>query len=333
MSRDSEIGEFKKISFFEIFTLSLTLLLFFSFTKETAAQEQSDSDKLVFTNTVDNGYAFDTGVLRGKLQPGKQTLGLSSVVHLPSGTKLSGNYGIMSFYRVFTTDKRYGHAAWDWPCHSKILPDGELQIFWPGSEKPVEISATYTLTSKSTVDLITVVKAQQDLNNFELFLASYFTDALALPYVYVYNNPDTEGKPGMMLAKKTRGDWQMFPRDDSVLHLIKDGRWSKEPNPVDWAIMPRMKAPICLRRGGPNKPTVILMSPPGDCFAIATPYEGESHCSLYLSLFGRDIKAGQVTKARLRLVVVDEITDKQVLDLYKKYIQELADSASSRKGN
>jgi hypothetical protein len=286
------------------------------------------ADKLRFTSTAEGQYAFDTGILRGELRQADKTLGLSSVVHIPSGTRLDGAYGIFSYYRVFTTNKRYGHAAWEWPCASKLLPDGTVQIFWPPEQdRPIEMSATYRLSSPDTIDLETTIKAQQDLPQFEVFLASYFRETFAVPCVYVGENPEAEskpalrmaGKPGFMTAKKSFGDWQMFPRDKQVLPIIRDGRWQQEPNPVQWVIMPVMGAPVGIRRGTAADLTAILMAPPEDCFAISTPYESEGHYSLYMSLFGRDIKAGQKAKARSRLVIAAGASNEQVLDLYKEY--------------
>jgi hypothetical protein len=65
------------------------------------------------------------------------------------------------------------------------------------------------------------------------------------------------------------------------------------------------------------------MAPPDDCFALSTPYEGESHYSLYLSLFGRDVKAGETVEACSRLVVATAVSNDQILNLYEKYLKEL----------
>jgi len=127
-------------------------------------------------------------------------------------------------------------------------------------------------------------------------------------------------------AKKSFGNWQMFPRNYDVLSIIHDGRWQKQPNPVDWKIMPPMAKPIALRRGSDPAPTAILMAPPDDCFAIATPYEGEGHYSMYFSLFGCDIKAGETARARLRLVVMNAASNREIMDLYQKYMKDLSDS-------
>jgi hypothetical protein len=285
---------------------------------------ENQSAKLTFNSKGKGEYVFNTGVLRGKLRPDGKSLGLSSVIHIPSGVQLNGRYGIFSYYRIFTTNKRYGHAAWDRPSVSKLLPDGAVEVVWPeGTEYPFEITVVYRLKDETTLDIETTIKARKDLHNFEVFLASYFNESFPAPYIYAYNNPETKGKPGFMMAQKSFGNWQMFPRDKNVLQIIHDGRWQKEPNPVKWVIMPYLAAPICVRRGDTAELTAILMAPPQDCFAIATPYQGESHYSLYMSLVGRDVKAGEVLKSHCRLVIAPNLSDKQILDLYRKYIEEL----------
>lgn len=284
--------------------------------------------KLAFTENEDGGCQFDTGVLRGRLREAGKGLGLTSAVHVPTGTTLNGAYGILSYYRVFTTNKRYGTAAWGWPSTSKLLPDGAVQVTWPkGDDRPFEMTSIYRFRDDSTVDVETIVKAKENLSKFEVFLASYFHENFPLPQVFVTPDPKTVGKRTFLTAKKSFGNWQMFPRNDDVVPIIRDGRWEKQPNPVDWKIMPPIAKPIALRRGSKAAPTAILMAPPDDCFAIATPYEGESHYSVYFSLFGRDIEAGQTARARLRLVVKNITSNREILNLYQKYIEEIEDGA------
>ena len=283
-------------------------------------------DKLAFTENEDGGYEFDTGILRGGLRLAGKGLGLTSAVHVPTGTKLNGAYGILSYYRVFTTNKRYGTAAWSWPSTSKLLPDGAVQVTWPeADDRPFEMTAVYRFRDDSTLDVETTVKAGKDLSKFEVFLASYFHESFPLPQVLVTPDPKTVGMRTFLTAKKSFGNWQMFPRNNDVLSIIRDGRWKKQPNPVDWKIMPPMAKPIALRRGEKTAPTAILMAPPDDCFAISTPYEGEGHYSMYFSLFGRDIKAGQTARARLRLVIIDPVSNREILNLYEQYIKDLSE--------
>ncbi len=286
--------------------------------------------KLAFIANDKGEYTFDTGVLRGTLRQGGKSQGLSSVTYIPTGARLDRSMGILSYYRVFTTNHRYGVGAWDWPSTAKLLPDGAVQVTWPeAADRPFEMTSLYRWKDPQTIDVETTVTAHKDLSQFESFLASYFEAAFPTPCVYVQESPEAQGKPGLLPARKTYGDWQMFPRDEQVLPLIRDGRWTLQPNPVDWTIMPRLAAPLGLRRGTTNGLTAILMAPPQDCFTIATPYEGESHYSLYLSLFGRDLKAGETAKARTRLVIAPSISDEQAIALYRQYVQALSARATS----
>ena len=66
------------------------------------------------------------------------------------------------------------------------------------------------------------------------------------------------------------------------------------------------------------------MAPPEHCFAISTPFAGEGHFSLYLSLFGRSVSAGETAHARARLVIADAPTDAEILSLYELYMKDLA---------
>jgi hypothetical protein len=191
------------------------------------------------------------------------------------------------------------------------------------------MTALYRWKDPQTIDVETTVTAHKDLGKFESFLACYFTEAFPTPCVYVRESPEMQGKPGFLSAKKTYGDWQMFPRDEHVVPIIRDGRWDLQPNPVAWTIMPRLAAPIGLRRSTPGSLAAIVMAPPEDCFAVATPYEGESHYSLYLSLFGRDLRAGETAKARTRLVIATGISDEQAIAFYQQYTKELSTKAPS----
>ena len=90
----------------------------------------------------------------------------------------------------------------------------------------------------------------------------------------------------------------MFPRDEDAVRMITDGRWLYPPDPPPWKIGPRLAAPLALRRDARSGLTALVMAPAEDCFAVSTPYGQDDHRSLYLSLLGRDLKAGHTASAR-----------------------------------
>jgi hypothetical protein len=275
--------------------------------------------KLGFFASGTNEFAFDTGLLKGKLRAGGKSTGLSSVVHLPTGTRLDHSMGLFGHYRVFSANKRYGTAAWDWPSQAKLRPDGSVEVHWPAAEdRPFELGAVYRWAAPNTLDLETIVLAQTNLSKFESFLASYFADAFTNALVYMRSN----GQPWLATADKGSGVWQAFPCDDQAASIIQDGRWKYPPSPVDWVIRPCLAKPLGIRRYPAIDLRAVLMSSPQDCFAVLTPFEAEPHRSMYLSLFGKDLRSGETARARARLVIATDLAGEAIDRLHSVYLRQ-----------
>ncbi len=277
---------------------------------------------LGFSSGASNEFTFDTGVLRGKVRAGGKSMGLSSVVHVPTGIRLDRSMGLFSHYRVFSTNKRYGTAAWDWPSTARLRPDDSLEVWWPSApDRPFELRAIYRWAAPNTLDLETSVQAQTNLLKFESFLASYWAEAFTNACVYARPGEQDPGPARFVPAEQSAGVWQVFPRDASVLPIIKDGRWKIEPNPVDWMVRPPLARPLGFRRSPASGLVAVLMAQPLDCFAIYTPHQTEPHYSMYLSLFGKDLKAGEIARARSRLVIGSGLSDPDIVRLYHSYVK------------
>ena len=188
-----------------------------------AQVNRTGNRKLAFTASGTNEFAFDTGVLKGKLRAGGKSTGLSSVVHLPTGITLDSSMGLFGHYRVFSANKRYGTAAWDWPSEAKLRPDGSVEVRWPSAEdRPFELRAVYRWAAPDTLDLETSVQAKTNLAKFESFLASYFAEGFTNACVYVRSN----GQQWLKAADKSDGIWQAFPRDDQA--AVHHSGWALE---------------------------------------------------------------------------------------------------------
>ncbi len=273
-----------------------------------------------FQPAADGGFTFDTGVLRGKLRAGGKSVGLSEVIHVPSGTRLDSSMGLFSHYRVFTRGKRYGAGAWDWPSTATLLSDGAVEVRFPAAEgRPLELKAVYRWRDRATLDLETTVRAVEDLPVFECSLASYFTEGFTNALVYAQPSPGPGDQPGFLAARQSAAHWHMFPRDADAVAIIQDGRWELEPHPVTWSIRPFLARPLAFRRAPGADLIAVLMAPATDCFAVASPFETEGHYSTYLSLFGRDIEAGQTVRARARLVISPGAPDSRWLRLSEEF--------------
>jgi len=288
--------------------------------------------RLAFAPLEDGYCSFDTGLLQGKMKLDGKFQGIASVVYGPRGMELAKAPGLFSYYRVFSTDTRYGKAARDWPLSVKVHDDGALEIHFPaGEEHPLEITGTFRWVSPDTLDLETVVRPEVAMPRMEVFLSSYVVagfDAM----VYLKPNRFARGKsPSFVRADWSElldGNYLVFPRDREALLLVYDRRWDIPPSPGTWAFTRYLAAPIALRRHAESGITVALMSPPQDCFAISTPYNQQppdnvaGHSSLYLSLFGRDLAAGETARAHCRLVIAKDLDDQQIVERYAKYVAE-----------
>lgn len=277
----------------------------------------AESSSLKFVPGDKGEFTFDTGVLRGKLRAGGKSAGLSSVIHIPTGARLDASMGLFSHYRLFTANKRYGTAGWDFPSEAKLTPDGIVEVRWPDTpERPFELRASYRWAAPNILDLDTTVVARADLPRFESFLASYFSSGFTNAAVC----GGLETGSAFIPADKSAGTWLAFPRDDQAVSIIQDGRWKIEPNPVDWVIMPKLTRNLTFRRAPATGLSAVIMSPSQDAFAILTPYQSEPHYSSYLCLFGRDIKSGESATARSRLVIAPNLKESEILALYNQYL-------------
>jgi len=274
-----------------------------------------------FTAAADGEFTFDTGVLRGKLRAGGKSLGLSSVVHVPTGRRLDRSNGLFSHYRVFSKGIRYGAGAWDWASTARLRDDGAVEVLWPpATNRPFTMKAIYRWSAPASLELETMVEPQTDLPGFEVFLASYFDEAFTNAFAFINEDPESGRKPALLAARQSFGDWLMFPRGKDVVPLIQDGRWKLEPNPVNWTIMPELERPLAVRRDAKSGLTAILSATAEDSFAVAMPHQTEGHYSVYLSLFGRDLKAGETARAKARLVLL-ETSEDQLLKLCERSAQ------------
>lgn len=292
-------------------------------------------------------FHFDTGALRGTLRAQGKSQGLTAVADVASGAPVSRFMGCFSHYRLLSSDARYGEAGWTWASTAALTPDGGVEVQWAqDAEHPFSMRAVYRWATSNALDLTTTVIAGKDLHKFEVFLSSYFEGfPAAFGYAMASNQngitaesqrPQSEASSALSAsprcnppqdgvfveATKAMGDWLAFVRDDGASALIADGRWQRPPHPVTFKPVARYAGALAMRRDAKSGLTALVMAPPADCFAMLMPYGEESHRSLYLSLFGRDLKPGESATARARLVISHGLSDGETIRLYDGYLKE-----------
>lgn len=278
------------------------------------------ASNLQFAHVNDGAFHFNTGVLRGLFRPNGKSNGLFPVTYNADGSEITLGEGLFNHYRVFTRGKRYGYGARRWDSTAELHDDGSVEIIWEVTpERPFELRATYSWVSPNAIDLITTVRADANLEAFEVFLASYYQPPFTDSQVWATHDPRGGDKEGFVSADQELGAWLAFPRDEDGAKVINDGRWELEPHPLDWTMMLNYALPLAIRRDPETNLTVIVMTQQEDCFGIFTPYGEEKHYSNYLSLWGHDIKEGEQASTRSRLVVLSDPSDDEILDHAKAF--------------
>lgn len=265
-------------------------------------------------------FLVKTDVLEGKLRADGLSNGFSPLKHVETDINLISIMGLLNYYRVFTTNHRYGESMRALPSEATLEAPDTLRVHWPATEYlPFDLTGIYHWVAPDTVDLETIVEAKTDLPDFEIFLSSYLS--AEFPGSFVYAKTDAEDR--FIGAEPEHGVWQVFPRDAAAAKIVKDGRWDFPPSPVDWAVRPEFSEPIICRRDEKNGVTVAMMARPEDCFAVFTPNYGEGHYSMYFSLFGKTLKPGEKTGATIRLVI-GVLDDDELLQRYQNFMGNTA---------
>ncbi len=278
-------------------------------------------------------FKFDTGELWGVLRLDGKRAGIERLVHVGSGLEVTyggGHVGLLSPYRVFSTGRRYGRAARDWPCQPRLLPNGGIEVRYPPADNhPLSLTMRFRWSAQNTLDLEVGVKPLQDMPDFELFMSSYFAKGFAAAVYLQPNRYEPGAKPRFMSIDYHplfAGNYMIFPRDRVAARIVLDGRWEIAPNPVQWCITRWLAAPIATRRHAASGLVAVLMARPEECFAIATPYERDppdgvaGHRSLYFCLFGRGLKAGEMAHAHMRLIVATSMSNEQIVRHYQAFL-------------
>lgn len=248
----------------------------------------------------DETCSFETAALKGRIGDGRFT-GLNQVLHKDSGTIISGSgranrHGLLTLYRVFTRNQRYGNAAYDWKDRKMHIEGDSVVLHWPANgERPFDLTARYTFPSHDEVNLKVEVNAKQELTDFEVQVASYFDPAFPVAEVMASDK-------SWASSPKELGKWHAFPRNARARVIIEDGRWKQGPSPVTFTFREAFSKPLS-RRAHKTGLVADLSSSAEDCFAIYTAHDGESHFSNYHALFGRTIAAGQSASAEVSLKV------------------------------
>ncbi|OAM91007.1 hypothetical protein OH491_04540 [Termitidicoccus mucosus] len=226
-------------------------------------------------------------------------------------------------YRLLSRDGWHGEGR-ETP-HAMAVLDNGIECRWPASlAHPADLTIRTTLGGEGVFDVSIRIEARHGFRDYELFYSNYF-DRISRSLhggAYVASLPAekpvvpgwTQVFPGANPI--FREMYIAFPRDEHGAALICDGRWQRGRHFTRFAPCRYYAEPIGFYHNPGTGLAVSMMASREDCYSVSMAYRADDphdkvgqHCSLYLSLFGRDIQPGETANARLRMVADDSGAD------------------------
>lgn len=235
--------------------------------------------------------------------------------------------GHLNLYRLYAGEKSLGSLRDELPAVEQL--DDGARLTWPATGvRAARVEATWRLTGPAQIDLEIKVTATRDMEKVEILPAVY-CPPLMEKYVCLEREGLHVGVPAPPPAEgEGPNDYPYFPlseidRQAQLLsgRLTSDWKWLTALQPENAAL------PITWSNNGTTE--ILLMGDPESTSAVsATPRPNspepkawsslERHSALYLSLFCRDLKAGQSLTSHTRLVY-RQINHPGMADRVKRY--------------
>lgn len=288
------------------------------------------------TSFVANGptFNFETDFLKGTLQPEGAYHGITRLTDLRTGRQfIDERYSALNLFKLFSTNLCMGQPR-RMERRVRLDSQGGVEIHWPADESFLgEVFALYTVSGASSIDLKVTVRTRTAYRAFELFLSSYFDQAM-VPNVYlkspVYGK--SSGGPERVIPTVNdsfRGTVIVFPRDTHSARHCVDGRWDRSESAnetVQMCPVRHFSFPLAYVADLQRNLAVVIMAT-SDCYALSTRYHAEkdedrlvSYSAFDCSLFGQDCLPDDQFSVRIRMAVtpLDE-AHSQPLALYQSF--------------
>ncbi len=268
--------------------------------------------------------------------PKYSTHHFSNVRHKPSNTLVSPDEGTMrhvgmlNFFRVLI---RGGYLTELRAEKPEVRPekDGVTLTYLPTVRRQAKVIIRFTFREPNIIDMDLSVEALANYPGFEILLSSYQAEGF-VSGAYVAKKEFEPSEPEQIRIPDQpmiHGVWPFFPRDEAGANLLTDGRHQKGRWYWRMAIGRRYGFPMAFFSKGDVD--VLLMGRPEDVYAVGATYEGDAktdnlaaHRSLYLSLLGEDLAAGETRRTQMRMIIDEFGSDPaKHAALYETFLREV----------
>jgi hypothetical protein len=210
---------------------------------------------------------------------------------------------------------------------------GAILTWQPTISHQVSTTAEFSIKSPNIIDVDITVRGYTHYPAYELLCSNYVhSDLSGGLFLGNWSAEDKVARESTMIPDSPayHGMYNFFPRDETAAHIMTDGRGQKGRWP--WHVACGRPYAYPLGFASNENLCAVFMGKPEDVSTVGVTYHAEgaaydgvaAHHALYLSLFGRDLYAGDAWRTQIRLVVGDygrdEEMDKGIISEYDAFI-------------
>ncbi len=260
----------------------------------------------------------------------------SNVIHKPTGLKISpdgdrmAGAGMLNFFRVLIEGGYLTELRVEEPLFEPT-EDGISFTWMPTIRRQAKVKVKFTFRQPNIIDMDMWVETLTNYPGFEILLSAYMAPGFESGvYVAKEEFGPIEGEQIRLVDQPMiHGIWPFFPRDEAGANLLTDGRHQKGRWFWRMAIGRRYAMPLAFF--SKNGVDAIVMGRPEDVYAVGATYKGDAenddvagHRSLYLSLFGENLKAGEGRHTQMRMIIDDFGSDAEKhKELFRSFLKDM----------
>ncbi len=232
----------------------------------------------------------------------------SNMLISPDGSWME-HVGLLNFYRVMISGGYLTELRAEKPL-VKPEKDGVTLTWLPTIRRQANVTIRFTFREPNIIDMDMSVETLANYPGFEILLSAYLAPGF-VSGVYVAKEefgPVVPEQIRITDQPMIHGVWPFFPRDEAGANVLTDGRHQKGRWYWRMAVGRRYGMPMAFFNKGDVD--VLVMGRPEDVYAVGATYEGDpetdniaAHRSLYLSLFGEDLVAGEGRRTQMRMII------------------------------
>jgi len=278
------------------------------------ATSEIQSGKKITWNPEQEEMEFNLSELSGVVNFSKSHH-FSKVLYKPSNMLISPDgsgmehVGLLNFFRVLISGGYLTELREEKPL-VKAEKDGVTLTWLPTIRRQANVTIRFTFCEPNIIDMDMSVETLTNYPGFEILLSAYLAPGF-VSGAYVAKKefgPVVPEQIRITDQPMIHGVWPFFPRNEAGANLLTDGRHQKGRWYWRMAVGRRYSMPMAFFNKG--EVDVLVMGRPEDVYAVGVTYEGDpetdniaAHRSLYLSMFGEDLVAGEGRRTQMRMII------------------------------